>query len=178
MSRIGKLPVAIPEKVQVSVSGNTVQVKGDKGNLDFTFSPQVEVKVVENEVIISPKNEDAAALWGTTRSIIENMVLGVSQGYTKSLEVNGVGYKFEIQGQKIVLSLGYSHKIEMQIPQGITAQMDEKLKNVMHISGIDKQKVGQFASQIKAKRKPEPYKGKGVKYLGEQIRRKAGKSGK
>lgn len=178
MSRIGKLPVAIPEKVQVSVSGNTVQVKGDKGNLDFTFSPQVEVKVVENEVIISPKNEEAAALWGTTRSIIENMVLGVSQGYTKSLEVNGVGYKFEIQGQKIVLSLGYSHKIEMQIPQGITAQMDEKLKNVMHISGIDKQKVGQFASQIKAKRKPEPYKGKGVKYLGEQIRRKAGKSGK
>lgn len=179
MSRIGKSPVAVPEKVEVSVSGNTVTTKGPLGQLDFNFRNEaVSVTVEEGSVVVTPKNQESSALWGTTRAVINNMVIGVSEGYKKSLEVNGVGYKFEVQGQKLVLSLGFSHKVEMEVPEGLRVEMDEKAKNVIHITGIDKQKVGQFASKIKAKKKPEPYKGKGIKYLGEQIRRKAGKSGK
>lgn len=177
MSRIGKLPVAIPEKVEVKVSGNTVEVKGEKGTLSFDFASVVEVKVEEGNVIVSPKNDDAKALWGTTRAVIANMVEGVSNGYTKSLEINGVGYKFEVQGQKLVLSIGYSHKVEMDVPADIKVALDEKAKNVIHVTGVDKQKVGQFSAKVKAKKKPEPYKGKGIKYLGEHIRRKAGKTG-
>lgn len=177
MSRIGKMPVAIPEKVEAKVSGNTIEVKGEKGTLNFDFSEKVEVKVEDSNVVITPKTDDARALWGTTRAVIANMVEGVSQGYTKSLEINGVGYKFEVQGQKLVLSIGFSHKVEMEVPSDIKVAMDEKLKNVIHVTGIDKQRVGQFASKIKAKKKPEPYKGKGIKYVGEYIRRKAGKTG-
>jgi large subunit ribosomal protein L6 len=177
MSRIGKLPVVIPEKVEVQISGNTVHVKGEKGSLSFDFKSSVDVKVEEGNVIVSPKDDSAKALWGTTRSVIANMVEGVSNGFTKALEINGVGYKFEVQGQKLILSIGYSHKVEMEIPADLTVAMDEKLKNVIHVSGIDKQRVGQFASKIKAKKKPEPYKGKGIKYLGEHVRRKAGKTG-
>lgn len=177
MSRIGKLPITLPEKVSVEVQGNTVKVKGEKGNMDFDFSQNVEVKVEDGSVVVSPKTADDAAIWGTTRSIIANMVEGVSRGYTKSLEINGVGYKFELQGQKIVLSIGLSHKVEMQVPEGISVSPDEKAKNVIHITGIDKQKVGEFAAKVKFKKKPEPYKGKGIKYLGEHIRRKAGKTG-
>ncbi len=177
MSRIGKVPITIPEKVTVKLTGNTIEVKGEKGNLRFDFSPKVIVKIEENEVMVSPIDESARALWGTTRSLIANMVEGVSVGYTKSLEINGVGYKFEVQGQKLILSIGFSHKVEMQIPSDLKVTADEKAKNVIHVTGIDKQKVGQFASKIKAKKKPEPYKGKGIKYLGEHIRRKAGKTG-
>lgn len=178
MSRIWKLPVALPEKTQASVSGNVITVKGEKGSLDFTFRAEaVEVKLEGEKIIVSPKNDEAKALWGTTRSIIENMVLWVSTGYKKSLEIVGVGYKFEPQGQKLILSIGYSHKVEMEVPTGITVVLDEKAKNTIHISGIDKQKVGEFASKVRAKKKPEPYKGKGIKYVGEQIRRKAGKTG-
>lgn len=171
------MPVAIPEKVEAKVSGNTIEVKGEKGTLNFDFSEKVEVKVEDSNVVITPKTDDARALWGTTRAVIANMVEGVSQGYTKSLEINGVGYKFEVQGQKLVLSIGFSHKVEMEVPSDIKVAMDEKLKNVIHVTGIDKQRVGQFASKIKAKKKPEPYKGKGIKYVGEYIRRKAGKTG-
>ena len=171
------MPVAIPEKVEVKVSGNSIEVKGEKGTLNFDFSEKVEVKVEDSNVIVTPKSDDARALWGTTRAVVANMVEGVSQGYTKSLEINGVGYKFEVQGQKLVLSIGFSHKVEMEVPSDIKVAMDEKLKNVIHVTGIDKQRVGQFASKIKAKKKPEPYKGKGIKYVGEYIRRKAGKTG-
>ena len=177
MSRIGKVPVVIPEKVTVKVDGNTISVKGEKWNLDFTFSSEVTVEVQDWTVIVTPNGDGAKALWGTTRSVISNMIIGVSEGYTKSLEINGVGYKFEPQGQKLILSIGFSHKVEMEILEGLTVTADEKAKNVIHVSGIDKQKVGQFASKIKAQKKPEPYKGKGIKYLGEHIRRKAGKTG-
>ncbi len=178
MSRIGKMPVPIPEKVEASVNGNTIVTKWPLGELSFSFRDgEVHVKIEEANITVTPVTPDDSAMWGTTRSVISNMVTGVSEGYQKSLEINGVGYKFEVQGQKLILSIGYSHKVEMQVPDWLKAAIDEKLKNVLHISGIDKQKVGQFASKIKAKKKPEPYKGKGIKYLGEHIRRKAGKSG-
>lgn len=177
MSRIGKLPVAIPEKVEVKITGNTVEVKGEKGTLSFVFSQTVAVKVEDNNVIVSKVDDAGKALWGTTRALIANMVEWVATGYTKSLEINGVGYKFEVSGQKLILSIGFSHKVEMEVPAGVKIEADPKLKNVIHLSGIDKQLVGQFASKIKAKKKPEPYKGKGIKYLGEHVRRKAGKTG-
>jgi len=177
MSRIGKLPVTIPEKVEVKINGRNIEVKGEKGSLTFTHSPQVSVKIEEGKVIVTPVWDDAKALWGTTRSVISNMVEGVSVGYKKSLEINGVGYKFEVQGQKLILSIGFSHKVELEIAPELTVTPDDKLKNVIHVSGIDKQKVGQFASKVKSQKKPEPYKGKGIKYQGEQIRRKAGKTG-
>ena len=177
MSRIWKVPVAIPEKVEAKVTNNTIEVKGEKGTLSFDFSEKVTVKIEENQVVVTPNGDDAKALWGTTRSVISNMVEGVSAGYTKSLEINGVGYKFEVQGQKLILSIGFSHKVEMEVPAELKVALDEKAKNVIHVTGIDKQKVGQFASKVKAKKKPEPYKGKGIKYLGEHIRRKAGKTG-
>lgn len=177
MSRIGKLPVVLPAKVEAKITGNSIEIKGEKGVLHFSFSPKVAVTLEENTLIVTPLGEDAKALWGTTRSVISNMVVGVSQGYTKSLEINGVGYKFEVQGEKLVLAIGFSHKVTLDIASDLKVSPDEKLKNVIHISGIDKQKVGQFASKIKSQKKPEPYKGKGIKYLGEQIRRKAGKTG-
>ncbi len=177
MSRIGKLPVVIPEKVEVKITWNTVEVKGEKGTLSFDFSKTVAVNVEDGNVIVTKLDDAGKALWGTTRAVIANMVEWVSNGYKKSLEINGVGYKFEVQGKKLILSIGYSHKVEMEVPSDLSAAMDEKAKNVLHISGIDKQRVGQFASKIKAKKKPEPYKGKGIKYLGEHVRRKAGKTG-
>lgn len=177
MSRIGKLPVAIPAKVEVKISGNDIEVKGEKGALNFTFSDTVSVKVEENNVIVEKISDAGKALWGTTRAVIANMIEWVSTGYTKSLEINGVGYKFEPQGQKLILSIGFSHKVEMVVPEGLKVAADEKLKNVIHVSWIDKQLVGQFASKVKAKKKPEPYKGKGIKYVWEYVRRKAGKTG-
>lgn len=178
MSRIGKLPVVISDNIDVTIDGREVKVKGPKGELTFTYSSVVEVIKEENNLIVKPLNDSAKALWGTTRAVLNNMVEGVAQGYKKSLEINGVGYKFEVQGTKLVLSIGFSHKVEMDVPTGLTVAMDEKLKNVIHITGIDKQLVGEFAAKIKAKKKPEPYKGKGIKYVWEHIRRKAGKSGK
>lgn len=177
MSRIGKLPVVIPEKVDVKITGNTIEVKGDKWNLSFDFSNTVSVQVEEWNIIVSKLDDAGKALWWTTRAVIANMVIWVSEGYKKSLEINGVGYKFEVQGQKLILSIWYSHKVEMEVPSDLNVSMDEKAKNVIHVTGIDKQKVWQFASKIKAKKKPEPYKGKGIKYLGEHVRRKAGKTG-
>jgi len=171
------MPVAIPEKIEVKITGNVVEVKGEKGVLTFEFSEFIDVKVEDGNVIVSPKGDEAKALWGTTRAIIANMVEGVKEGYTKSLEINGVWYKFEVQGQKLILSIGYSHKVEMEVPSDLKVVADEKAKNIIHVSGIDKQRVGQFASKIKAKKKPEPYKGKGIKYVGEYVRRKAGKTG-
>lgn len=139
MSRIGKLPIVLPEKVQTRIEGNTVFIEGPKGKLSFVFSEVVEVQQEENTLIVSPKSEEAKALWGTTRSIINNMVVGVSEGYTKSLEINGVGYKMEPQGQKLILSIGYSHKVEVDVPVGLQVSPDANAKNVIHITGVDKQ---------------------------------------
>lgn len=181
MSRIGKLPIAIPEAVDVSVKDSSTIVKGPKWELTFEFrSEYVTVKVVDWEVIVE-KLEDsklANALWGTTRACINNAVEGVTKWYKKGLEIKWVGYKFEIQGKLLILSVGFSHKVEAPFPDGIEVVADEKNKNIIYISGIDKQAVGEFAAKIRAYKKPEPYKGKGIKYLDETIRRKAGKTGK
>lgn len=178
MSRIGKVPVAIPEKVEVSIIKNAITVKGPLWELNFNFSDLVTVAKEENTVVVKPVSEESAALWGTTRAIIANMMEWVTTGFKKSLEVQWVWYKFELQGDKLIMSLGFSHKVEMVAPKWVKIALDDKLKNTIHITGTDKQIIWEFAAKIKAKKKPEPYKGKGIRYLGEQVRRKAGKSGK
>ncbi len=179
MSRIGKLPVAIPENVEVVLELNKITVKGKLGTLVFNYSTKVDVKKEENTLVVSPIWDEAAALWGTTRAVIANMVEWVSKWYTKSLEINGVWYKFDVvSDKKVILSIWFSHKVEMEAPAWIKITAHEKEKNVILISWIDKHLVGQFASKIKSKKKPEPYKGKWIKYVWEQIRRKAWKTGK
>ena len=177
MSRIGKLPIVLSDKVEVTISNNNIKVKWPLGELSFDYSPKVEVIKEENSVIIKPVDDSANALWGTTRSIINNLVIWVTEGYKKSLEINWVGYKFEVSGNKLVLSIGFSHKVDMAVPAWIKIEMDAKAKNILHISGSDKQLVWEFASKIRAKKKPEPYKGKWIKYVWEHIVRKAGKTG-
>ena len=181
MSRIGKLPIPLPPGVTASISGTTISIKGTKGELTETFRPCVKVEQIEATLVVSvanPSNAADAAFWGLSRALIANMVVGVSQGYKKSLEIQGVGYKFELPSPtKLILSVGFSHKVEMIPPSGVVIAPDEKEKGIIHITGIDKQKVGHFAASVRAVKKPEPYKGKGVHYLGEHIRRKAGKTG-
>ena len=178
MSRIWKSPVTLLEKVEARVDWNTIVVKGSLGELSFDFSSKMEVTVSEKEIIVTKIDDNANAIWGTTRSIIANMVIWVTSGYKKSLEIVWVGYKFEVQWAKLVLSIGYSHKVEMDIPSNLTVVLDEKKKSILHISGNDKQEVWEFAAKVKSKKKPEPYKGKGIRYLGEHVRIKAGKTGK
>ena len=176
MSRIGRLPVAIPAGVEVSVAaGNVVTVKGPKGTLERALPTEMEIK--DGHVVVTRPNDlkKMKALHGLTRSLIHNMVVGVSEGYTKELEVNGVGYRAQKQGKKLVLSLGYSHPVEMEDPEGLESKVDG---NKIIVSGISKEKVGQYAAEIRDKRRPEPYKGKGIKYADEVIRRKVGKTGK
>lgn len=178
MSRIGRLPVAIPAGVTVSVAdGNVVTVKGPKGTLVRTFVPELTIEVKGNEVLVSRPNDlkREKSLHGLTRTLIHNMVEGVSNGFSKTLEVNGVGYRAVKQGKKLTLSLGYSHPVEMDDPDGIETKVDG---NKIIVSGVSKEKVGQYAAEIREKRKPEPYKGKGIKYETEVIRRKVGKTGK
>ena len=178
MSRIGRLPVAIPAGVEVSVAaGNVVTVKGPKGTLERALPTEMEIKVEDGHVVVTRPNDlkKMKALHGLTRSLIHNMVIGVSEGYTKELEVNGVGYRAQKQGKKLVLSLGYSHPVEMEDPEGLESKVDG---NKIIVSGISKEKVGQYAAEIRDKRRPEPYKGKGIKYADEVIRRKVGKTGK
>ncbi|HCE73912.1 50S ribosomal protein L6 [Porcincola intestinalis] len=178
MSRIGRLPVAIPAGVTVSVAdGNVVTVKGPKGTLVRTFVPELTIEVKDNEVLVSRPNDlkREKSLHGLTRTLIHNMVEGVSNGFSKTLEVNGVGYRAVKQGKKLTLSLGYSHPVEMEDPEGIETKVDG---NKIIVSGVSKEKVGQYAAEIREKRKPEPYKGKGIKYETEVIRRKVGKTGK
>ena len=178
MSRIGKKPIAIPAGVEVKVNGNEVTVKGPKGTLTQTFKPDMAIAVEGAEVIVTrpTDNKEHRALHGLTRTLIANMVEGVSNGYKKELEVNGVGYRAQKQGNNLVLNLGYSHQVIMPEIDGIT--IDVPNANAIVISGPDKQKVGQFAAEVREKRPPEPYKGKGIKYVGEHIRRKEGKAGK
>ena len=178
MSRVGRLPVAIPAGVTVDLKeGNDLTVKGPKGTLQRVLPAEMEVKVEGDQIIVNRPNDlkKMKSFHGLTRSLIHNMVVGVSEGYTKVLEVNGVGYRAQKNGKTLVLNLGYSHPIEMEDPEGLESSVEG---NKITISGIDKEKVGQYAAEIRDKRRPEPYKGKGIKYADEVIRRKVGKAGK
>ena len=177
MSRIGKLPVAIPAGVEVKLEeGNVITVKGPKGTLTRKLVDDLDIKVEGSEVIVTRPSDlkRYKSLHGLTRTLIFNMVEGVTNGYTKELEINGVGYRAAKAGKKLTLTLGYSHPVEMEDPEGIETKVDG---NKITVSGIDKEKVGQFAAEIRTKRPPEPYKGKGIKYTTETIRRKVGKTG-
>ncbi len=178
MSRIGRKPVALPSGVSVSVSGNTVTVQGPKGKLSLVHLPEVSVKVETDSVIVERRDDssDAKARHGLTRQLIANMVMGVSNGFSKQIEIIGVGYKAQIAGKKLNLNLGFSHPVQLDIPEGVTIVADEKNKNLLTIAGIDKHAVGQFAAVIRELRPPEPYKGKGIRYTTEFVRRKAGKA--
>ncbi len=179
MSRIGRMPIAIPAGVTVEVAeNNKVTVKGPKGTLERVMVPEMEIKVEGLEVVVSRPNDlkRMKALHGLTRTLIQNMVTGVTEGYQKVLEINGVGYKASKQGKVLTLNLGYSHPIEMEDPEGVETVLEGQ--NKIFVKGIDKEKVGQYAAEIRDKRRPEPYKGKGIKYSDEHIRRKVGKTGK
>jgi len=175
MSRIGKLPVAIPEKVSCKIDGNTVTVEGPKGSLTKRFHTSVEIAEKDGQIEVSPRENSrlAKAMYGTARSIINGMVVGVTEGYSKSLEIAGVGFKAEVKGNIIDMALGYSHPVQFEIPEGVNVTMDGNTK--MKIEGIDKQVVGQLAASCKLAFPMEPYKGKGVRIVGEYVRRKEGK---
>lgn len=179
MSRIGRLPVVIPKGVDIQIDGATVRVKGPKGEMMQTFPPSMQISI-ENNVLEVKRATDGRidrSLHGMTRSLINNMVVGVSAGFEKILEINGVGYRAEIQGKNLVLYVGYSHPVVVEPPQGISFDVDMKTRQIK-VMGYDKQMVGQIAADIRKVRPPEPYQGKGIKYLDEKIRRKAGKAGK
>jgi len=179
MSRIGRMPIAIPAGVTVTIAENNhVTVKGPKGTLERALPLEMTIKQEGDDIVVSRPNDlkKNKSLHGLTRTLIHNMVVGVTEGYEKVLEVNGVGYRAAKLGNKLVLSLGYSHPVEMVDPEGITSVLDGQ--NIIKVQGIDKEKVGQYAAEIRSKRKPEPYKGKGIKYSTEVIRRKVGKTGK
>ena len=178
MSRIGRMPIAVPAGVTVDIAeNNKVTVKGPKGTLERVLPSEMEIKKEGEEIIVTRPNDlkKMKSLHGLTRTLIHNMVVGVTDGYTKELEVNGVGYRAAKSGNKLTLNLGYSHPVEMIDPEGIESAVDG---NKIIVKGIDKEKVGQYAAEIRDKRRPEPYKGKGIKYADEVIRRKVGKTGK
>ena len=177
MSRIGKMPIVLSNKVEVNIVDNKVSVKWPLWELSFEHSDKVSVSKEEEGIIVKPLWDEAKALWWTTRAIINNMVVWVTEWYKKSLEINWVWYKFEVSGSKLVLSIGYSHKVDMEVPNWLKATLDDKAKNIIHITWVDKQLVWEFASKVRAKKKPEPYKGKWIKYVWEYIRRKAWKTG-
>ncbi|MGV9182549.1 50S ribosomal protein L6 [Arcanobacterium canis] len=178
MSRIGKLPVAVPAGVEVKIDGRTVSVKGPKGELTHEVPAPIEVALEDGEIVVTRPNDErvSRSLHGLTRTLINNNVIGVTEGYSKALEIVGTGYRVVAKGSDLEFSLGYSHTILVEAPEGITFQVDGPTK--FSVNGINKQLVGEIAARIRKLRKPEPYKGKGVKYAGEQIRRKAGKAGK
>ena len=178
MSRIGRMPIAIPAGVTVEVAeNNKVTVKGPKGTLERVLPSEMEIKVEGDQVVVSRPNDlkKMRSFHGLTRTLINNMVVGVTSGYEKKLEVNGVGYRASKSGKKLTLNLGYSHPVEMTDPEGLESTVEG---NKIIVKGIDKEKVGQYAAEIRDKRRPEPYKGKGIKYADEVIRRKVGKTGK
>ncbi|MBT3241084.1 MAG: 50S ribosomal protein L6 [Chloroflexi bacterium] len=178
MSRIGRMPVVIPDGVSIEIKGTHVKVKGTKGELSHTFPAVVEIKKEEEGVVVTPKSDEkfSRAMYGTTRAVIQNMVTGVTDGFEKFLEIHGVGYRAEMKGKNIVLNVGYSHPIEMEPPEGTTFEVLER-NNLIRVAGIDKQVVGQISAVIRKTRPPEPYKGKGIRYRDEFVKRKAGKSG-
>ena len=178
MSRIGLKPITIPAGVDVQINGNAVTVKGPNGTLSMDAHPNMQISVEGSEIIVSRPNDakENRSLHGLTRTLIANMVTGVTEGFKKNLEVNGVGYRVELQGNTLVMNLGFSHQVTMEAPEGVKIECPSA--NAIVVSGADKQAVGQFAAQIREKRPPEPYKGKGIKYAEEHIRRKEGKAGK
>ena len=177
MSRIGRKPINIPAGVEVKIDGSCVTVKGPKGTLSQTFQPSMNIAVEGAEIVVTRPNDEKhnRALHGLTRTLINNMVIGVTEGFKKELDVNGVGYRVAKEGNKLVMNLGYSHQVTVEETDGISIECPSANKIV--ISGVDKQKVGQFAAEVREKRPPEPYKGKGIKYTDEVIRRKEGKTG-
>ena len=173
MSRIGNRIITVPTGVTVEETNGVVTVKGPKGSLSQPMLKDITMKVEENQVIVERKNEAAKALHGTMNALIQNMITGVTEGYSKNLEIIGVGYKFNVQGQKLTINAGYSHPVEMEVPEGLTV---ESVSNTeITVKGIDKMLVGEFAANIRKVRQPEPYKGKGIRYKDEHIRRKEGK---
>jgi large subunit ribosomal protein L6 len=179
VSRIGRLPVVVPSGVKVDIQGTLVRVKGPKGELEASFSPTISLGMENGQVLVTRHSDEASfrALHGTTRALINNMIVGVSSGFVRVLEIDGVGYRAEMSGKNLVLYLGFSHPVTVEPAEGISFEVDTKTRQIK-ISGFDKQQIGQVAANIREIRPPEPYKGKGVHYLGEKIRRKAGKSGK
>ena len=179
MSRIGRMPVAVPTGVDVQIKGSQVKVKGPKGEIEFSFPAEMEISLEKGEITVQRPSDARThrALHGMTRALINNMVVGVSTGFEKMLEVNGVGYRAEVSGDNLMLYVGYSHPVVIEPPGGITFEVDVRTRQIK-VKGFDKQLVGQIAADIRKKRPPEPYKGKGIKYLDEKIRRKAGKTGK
>jgi len=178
MSRIGRLPIAVPSTVDVTIDGREVTVKGPKGSLSRALHPDMTVSREEGTLVVTRPTEQKThkQLHGLTRTLVNNMVVGVTDGYRKGLEITGVGYRAALSGKKLQLNLGYSHQIEIDPPEGITFEVENPTR--LAVVGIDKELVGQIAAKVRATRKPEPYKGKGVRYAGEYIRRKAGKAGK
>ncbi len=174
MSRVGKKPIEIPESVEVEIDAKKVSVKGPKGSLGLAMHPEMkaEAKGRVVEVLPEKRSKNTPALWGLTRVLISNLVKGVTEGFEKKLELQGVGYRMAVQGKKLNMALGFSHPVEVDIPDGLEAKIE---KNILTVSGIDKQKVGEFAASVRALRKVEPYKGKGFRYVDEVVRRKVGK---
>jgi len=175
MSRIGKKPVAVPAGVTAAIEGKTLSVKGPKGTLTLGLAEEVSYAVEDGAISVTPANETkrARSFWGMQRTLVQNLITGVTEGYTKTLQITGVGYRANVQGKNLKLQLGYSHDVDFAIPEGITIATPDQ--TTVQISGIDKQQVGQVAAEIRRWRKPEPYKGKGIKYVGEYIFRKEGK---
>lgn len=179
MSRIGNKVISLPSSVTVTVlENNLVKVKGPKGELEFQFTPNVSFDILEKEIVVK-RNSDSKTnrtLHGTTRAVLNNMVVGVSEGFKKQLEIKGVGYRAQLQGTKLVVNAGYSHNVELEVPAGLKVELPKNTEII--VSGCDKQLVGEFAANIRAIRKPEPYKGKGIRYVDEVVRRKEGKTAK
>jgi large subunit ribosomal protein L6 len=177
MSRVGKKPIQIPDKTNISLQDRTITVKGKNGSLSLDLHPEVDLNIEKDQidVILKTDNRKTRALQGMTRSLVDGMVIGVSRGFERVLEINGIGYRAEVKGKSIVLNLGYSHPIDFPLPSGITATVEKN--NIIKLAGIDKHLLGQTAARIRQLRPPEPYKGKGIKYAEEHIQRKAGKTG-
>lgn len=179
MSRVGRLPIEVPSGVEVTIDGTYVKVKGPKGEMDFTFTPEMIIKKEDGNIVVERPNDEPRhrALHGTTRSVINNMVVGVSKGFEKVLEIEGVGYRAELSGKNLIINVGFSHPVVVEPPEGISFDVDMKVRQIK-VSGHSKQVVGQVAADIRKLRPPEPYKGKGIRYQGEYVRRKPGKAGK
>lgn len=179
MSRIGRLPIEVPSGVDINIDGAYVKVKGPKGELEFTFNPEMLIKKEDGMIVVERPSDQPMhrALHGTTRSVLDNMIVGVSKGFERVLEIEGVGYRAELDGKNLIINAGFSHPVVVEPPEGISFDVDMKVRQIK-VSGYDKQVVGQVAANIRKLRPPEPYKGKGIRYQGEYVRRKPGKAGK